>query len=96
MGNVRVYKIKDGKIPKWNKNLVLDINADPRNQKTLVSHWIDLIEELKEEPEGPQAVRSYLFKIYTLRRENMSVIVALTVLRTKNWKTFVPYLVGSD
>jgi len=41
MGNVRVYKIKDGKIPKWNKNLVIDINADPRNQKTLVSHWID-------------------------------------------------------
>ena len=32
MGNVRVYKIKDGKIPKWNKNLVIDINADPRNQ----------------------------------------------------------------
>ena len=43
MGNVSVYfyKIKNGKIPKWNKNLVIDINADPRNQKTLVSHWIE-------------------------------------------------------
>ena len=72
MGNVRVYKIKDGKIPKWNKNLVIDINADPRNQK----HWYHtgqiLIGELKEEPEGPQAVRSCLFKLYTLRKEKQA------------------------
>ena len=65
MGNVSVYKIKDGKIPKWNKNLVIDINADPRNQKLWYhTGWI-LIGELKEEPEGPQAVRSCLFKLYT-------------------------------
>ena len=56
MGNVRVYKIKDGRIPIRNKNPIIDINADPRNQKLLYHTGQILIGELKEEPEGTQAV----------------------------------------
>ena len=55
MGNVRVYKIKDGKFPIWNKNLIIDINADPKNRKLLYHIWQAVIRELDREPEGTQA-----------------------------------------